>query len=155
MTVPFAQTENDDISDENSLDEKIDTEPNANTIPEENIVNTNFDIEKTTMEQASEETGTVEYQEAPSASAVPVPTFTPQQPLTVPSSGIAAHSAPPQNLKTLPHGMLCNIYVLDRVNYTFAPQNHRCRRREGVSRAKILVMVIRKPLGHNGVRKYH
>lgn len=111
--VSFAYTENDDVSDENSLDEKIDTEPNTvNTIPEENAVNsTNFNMEKTTMEQVSEETGTVEYQEAPSASAVPVPTFTAQQqPLTVSSSGIASHSAPPQNSKTLPHGM-CMLYI--------------------------------------------
>lgn len=45
------------------------------------------------------ESGT-DYQEAPSASAVPVPQFTPQ-PLAVPSPGIATHPAP-QNLKTLP-----------------------------------------------------
>lgn len=55
------------------------------------------------------ETEAVEYQEAPSASAVPVPTFTPQQPLAVPAApGIAAHPAP-QNLKTLPQG---RIYYL-------------------------------------------
>lgn len=74
----------------------------ATTIPEENAVNTtNVCTEPAPTEQVTEETGAVEYQEAPSASAVPVPTFTPQQPLAAPSSGIAA---PPQNLKTLPHG---------------------------------------------------
>lgn len=57
------------------------------------------------------ETEAVEYQEAPSASAVPVPTFTPQQPLAVPAPGIAAHPAP-QNLKTLPQG---RIYYLKNV----------------------------------------
>lgn len=102
-------TENEDASDENSLDEKIDTEPTtATTIQEENVVNTkNVSVEPASTEQVVEEPGIVEYQEAPSASAVPVPTFTPQQPLTASSSGIAALSAPPppQNLKTLPHGM--------------------------------------------------
>lgn len=49
--------------------------------------------------------GTVEYQEAPSASAVPVPTFTAQPPHTVPAPGIGAHPAQ-QNLKTLPQGKL-------------------------------------------------
>lgn len=98
--------ENDDISDENSLDEKIDSDANtANTVSEENVNSTNFSLEKVSMEQTSEETVAVEYQEAPSASAVPVPTFTPQQTHTVSSTGITAHSAPPQNLKTLPHGM--------------------------------------------------
>lgn len=95
-------TENEDASDDNSLDEKMDSEPTTATTPEENAVNaTNVSTEPASTEQVTEETGAVEYQEAPSASAVPVPTFTPQQPLAAPSSGIAA---PPQNLKTLPHG---------------------------------------------------
>lgn len=96
--------ENEDASDQNSLDEKIEMEPTtAITISEENAVNTtNASTEPASTEQVSEETEAVEYQEAPSASAVPVPTFTPQQPLAMSSSGIAA---PQQILKTLPHGM--------------------------------------------------
>lgn len=98
----FACTENEEASDENSLDEKIDSEPTT-AIPEENVVNTeSVSMESATPEQVAEDPGAVEYQEAPSASAVPVPTFTPQQPVSSP--GIAAHSAPSQNLKTLPHG---------------------------------------------------
>lgn len=104
--VLFSYTENDDVSDENSLDEKIETEATIatiTTVPEENVVNTtSVNMEPASELQVAEETGAVEYEEAPSASAVPVPTFTPQQPLAVPSSGIAA---PPQNLKSLPHGM--------------------------------------------------
>lgn len=72
-------------------------------------------MEPASTEQVAEETVAVEYQEAPSASAVPVPTFTPQQPLTASSSGIAALSAPPppqpQNLKTLPHGMYTEAFT--------------------------------------------
>lgn len=111
LIVLFSRTETDDASDDNSLDEKMDTEPTtATTIPEENAVNaTNVSTEPASTEQVSEDTGAVEYQEAPSASAVPVPTFTPQQPLAAaPSPGIAA---PPQNLKTLPHGMYTFWYA--------------------------------------------
>lgn len=80
--------------------------------PKDDETNTADDVDDTVesamdvIVEASEtpvESGTVnDYQEAPSASAVPVPTFTPQQPHAVPTAGIA-HSAP-QNLKTLPQG---------------------------------------------------
>lgn len=118
-------TENEDASDENSLDEKIDSEPiTANSIQEENAVNnTNVSLEPASVEQVVEETGAVEYQEAPSASAVPVPTFTPQQPLTASSSGIAGLSAPSQNLKTLPHGMYTFTHIATIPNI-FKRNNH-------------------------------
>lgn len=101
-------TENEEDSDGNSVDEKIDSEPSDTiTVPEGNVANAaNASMETAAIEHVAEEGGSVEYQEAPSASAVPVPTFTPQQPLTAPASGITtAHSAQPQNLKALPHGM--------------------------------------------------
>lgn len=94
----------DEMGDENAVD---DTNTDAET--EENVANEiNVNVEVTTVNNTTD-SGSVEYQEAPSASAVPVPTFTPQQPHTVPAPGIAAHSAP-QNLNTLPQGK--DLYVI-------------------------------------------
>ncbi|XP_055314162.1 caprin homolog isoform X2 [Sitodiplosis mosellana] len=98
---------NTELQDENSSEQSGDVktdvdEVNAATTPEEVIVNvtTNVNIDAATVNTQGE-SGTVDFQEAPCASAVPVPTFTPQQPHTVSPPGINAHSAPP-NLKTLP-----------------------------------------------------
>lgn len=96
--------ENESSSDATG-DEKPTVEVETANIPEENDVNaSNVSVEVIKLNNTGE-SETVEYQEAPSASAVPVPTFTPQQPLAVPAPGIAAHSAP-QNLKTLPQGKI-------------------------------------------------
>lgn len=77
----------------------MNVETNTATEPEENVANaTDVNVEAGPETVPTE---TVDYQEAPSASAVPVPQFTPQQPHAVPAPGIAAHPAP-QNLKTLP-----------------------------------------------------
>lgn len=76
-------------------------------------VATNVNIEATTV-NAQGESGTVDFQEAPSASAVPVPTFTPQQPHAVSPPGINAHSAP-QNLQTLPQGILIFFSSTDNI----------------------------------------
>lgn len=101
----------DENSSEQSGDVKADDEANTANIPEETIMNvaTNVNIEATTV-NAQGESGTVDFQEAPSASAVPVPTFTPQQPHAVSPPGINAHSAP-QNLQTLPQGTCIYIFL--------------------------------------------
>lgn len=94
------------VDDENSAEQTGDEKP------KDDETNTATDLEENASSatdviveagEAPMESGTVnDYQEAPSASAVPVPTFTPQQPHAVSTPGIA-HSAP-QNLKTLPQG---------------------------------------------------
>lgn len=101
--------ENEIVSDE-IVEEKAVDESNSVPIAEQdsvNVVNANVaaipNVEAVGNVSNAGESAPVEYQEAPSASAVPVPTFTPQQPqhaLPAPS-GIVAHSAP-QNLKALP-----------------------------------------------------
>lgn len=99
--------ENEIVSDE-IVEEKSVDESNSVPIPEQdsvNVVNANVaaipNVDAGNVSNAGE-TAPVEYQEAPSASAVPVPTFTPQQPQhALPAPGIVAHSAP-QNLKALP-----------------------------------------------------
>lgn len=109
--------ENDNVSDD-AGEEKLNEEPNTATELDLNSVNaTSANASANANANATVEAGNVsnnaagesapEYQEAPSASAVPVPTFTPQQPHALPASGVAAvnaavaHSAP-QNLKALP-----------------------------------------------------
>lgn len=80
---------------------KSNEEVNTDASPEENIVDsTTISVEAETMDTQGESNVEVDYQEAPSASAVPVPTFTPQQTQAVSAPGISA----PQNLKTLPQG---------------------------------------------------
>lgn len=102
MNIFVSNSENENASVETG-DENPIAESNSDAALEENNVDaTNVSVEAETVNNAVDG-GTVEYQEAPSASAVPVPTFTPQQPLAVPAAAIAAHSAP-QNLKTLPQG---------------------------------------------------
>lgn len=86
-----------DVSGEVNSNEEVNTDAS----PEENIVDsTTISIEAETMDTQGESTAEVDYQEAPSASAVPVPTFTPQQTHAVSAQGITA----PQNLKSLPQG---------------------------------------------------
>lgn len=105
LSLKLFKTETENATDEIGLDDKTDTEPNVAIVPDETAASatSNASIEAAPAVNNPSESGSVEYQEAPSASAVPVPTFTPQQPHTVPTPGIAAHSTP-QNLKTLPQG---------------------------------------------------
>lgn len=99
MLIFFNLEEN---SSEQINDDKPEEEASPVVTPEETVADvSSANVEAENVNNQGE-SGTIDYQEAPSASAVPVPTFTPQQPHVVPAPGITS----PQNLKTLPQGKL-------------------------------------------------
>lgn len=93
---------NENASDETG-DEKANEETNAAAASQEDVQSATSSVVEAGNVNDSGESGTVEYQEAPSASAVPVPIFTPQQPHVLSTPNIGGHPAP-QNLNTLPPG---------------------------------------------------
>ncbi|XP_031627981.1 caprin homolog isoform X2 [Contarinia nasturtii] len=102
LNQPQQQAENRIELQENASEEISDvkSDDDAKTVitPEEIVVEeTTVNVEAGKVNNQGE-SGTIDYQEAPSASAVPVPTFTPQQPHVVAAPGINTQ----QNLKPLP-----------------------------------------------------
>lgn len=100
------QNENENVADNQiddvSMNENQSTDQASHVLSEPTI-NANDSNEKAT-DELSENNNAIEFQEAPSASAVPVPTFgQPQQPHNVATPPINSHSAS-QNIKTLMQG---------------------------------------------------
>lgn len=130
LNQPQQSTENSESQNEIASDEVVEEKANDDSdtapIPEETIVsavNASPNVEAVGNVSNSGEAASVEYASvAPSASAVPVPTFTPQQQQqqqhAMPVPGIAAHTAP-QNLKPLPQVAAAGSIPLSQL-----PPNH-------------------------------